>query len=88
MVWDKHILNKNWEKLKQRFGGKCRVCGSLTGLQFAHVKDTKLSGAGRGKFARYYDIMNNPDSYVLLCHTCHRAFDRGDIDMKKLEDVV
>src|SRR5437879_1044423 len=42
-------LNENFEKLRQRFGGKCWDCSSEYNLQFAHVNDTGLKGSGRGK---------------------------------------
>jgi hypothetical protein len=70
--------------LREERGGKCETCSSAEGLDFAHVKKTKLSGAGggRGQGERYYDIKNNPESYLLLCKDCHHT-----VDHAKLESV-
>ncbi len=60
------------EELRQSYGGKCSECDSILDLEFHHVKETGLSGRGRGRKERYYDIKNNPDSYTLLCEDCHK----------------
>jgi len=65
-----------FEKLRETFGGKCCFCGSIDKLQFAHIQATDVRGRGRGRKERYYDIKNNPDSYVLLCPSCHRTLDK------------
>ena len=62
--------------LRKEFGGCCSTCGSKQNLEFAHIKPTGLKGWGRGRKERYYDIMNNKDSYKLLCKTCHKEFDK------------
>lgn len=63
-------------KLKSLFGSKCLNCQATRKLQFAHTKPTELSGLGRGSLKRLYDVINNPDSYILLCPTCHYNFDK------------
>lgn len=69
---------KKFKKLRALFGDKCVYCGSTENLQFAHIKKTKLSGTdGRGRKERYYDIRNNPKSYVLACKKCHEDLDRN-----------
>lgn len=63
--------NKDIKRLKKKlikqFGGKCIICGSIKNLEFAHLKPTKLKGIGRGRKERYYDVLKNPDCYVLTC---------------------
>ena len=58
------------------FGNICAWCGSTSELEFAHIRETLLSnGKGRGAMRRYYDVIHNPDAYLLLCHTCHSDLD-------------
>ena len=64
-----------WSKLIYWFGGQCWHCGSKLNLEFAHFIPTGLSGKGRGKRRRLYDILNHPLNYGLLCTTCHMEFD-------------
>ena len=60
------------DELRNQFGGKCKNCGSKKKLEFAHILPTKLCGDNsRGSKERYFDIKNNPSSYVLLCSICH-----------------
>lgn len=61
------------KQLIKIFGGKCIICGSTEDLEFAHIKPTKLKGRGRERKERYYDILNNPDSYALTCKK-HNSF--------------
>ena len=76
-------LKRKFEELRRQFGGKCRnqECSSTENLEFAHVKDTGLKGWSRGKKNRYYDILRNPDSYVLICKTCHKKYDKGELKL-------
>jgi hypothetical protein len=62
-------------RLVAQLGGKCRDCPKTTGLEFAHVRPTELSGPGRGQNERLYDVKRNPDCYTLLCGGCHWKFD-------------
>lgn len=66
-------------KLRQRItdllGNRCAFCGATEKLEFAHIRDTGLSGEGRGRVNRLLNVINNPDCYTLLCDTCHTAFD-------------
>ena len=64
------------KELREEFGGSCQNCGSKQNLEFAHIKPTELSGWGRGRKERYYDIKNNKDSYKLLCKSCHKELDK------------
>lgn len=66
-------IKEAFKQLRKEFGGECSkiLCSSKTNLQFAHMKETGLSGRGRGRKERYYDIVNNKTSYILLCVVCH-----------------
>ena len=64
-----------FKRLREAYGGKCAICGSSERLEFAHVRPTSLMGRGRGRKERYYDVSNNPECYMLLCHDCHRDHD-------------
>lgn len=75
-------LSELMDVLREARGGKCKDCGYVGYLEFAHVKptDIKRNGAGRkrrgrGGRDRYYDIKNNPDCYRLLCRDCHDVMD-------------
>lgn len=68
-IWYKRKLRE----LRAARGNKCEDCGNLEGLQFHHIKPTKLSGPGRGFNRRVLDIMKHPDCYRLVCPVCHRA---------------
>lgn len=72
-------INKKFIELKQQFGNKCLICGSIKRLEFAHKSPTKLFGMSRGKAHRYYDIKNNLDKYILLCHKCHKFVDNHKV---------
>ena len=69
-TWANIILGR----LRAERGNKCIDCGrtSING-EFHHIKPTGLSGMGRGSSQRAKDIRDNPDSYVLLCRSCHRT---------------
>ena len=69
-------VKEAFEKLRQECGGSCQKCGSNQKLEFAHIKPTDLSGRGRGRKERYYDIKNNKDHYRLLCMSCHKELDK------------
>jgi hypothetical protein len=78
-----HPISVKFDALRQKFGGRCVVCGFIAPLEFAHIKPTKLSGDGRGQRARYYDIVNNPDAYVLMTTNCHKDFDQISPELKE-----
>jgi hypothetical protein len=65
------------------FGSRCNnpKCMGTHKLEFAHKKETKLSGrgGGRGSYNRVIDVMMNPDCYILLCQKCHDLFDSGKL---------
>lgn len=69
-------IKKAFQKLREEFGGCCRICESKDDLEFAHRRDNGFKGKGRGRKERYYNIKNNPSDYALLCKPCHRAFDK------------
>ena len=75
------FIKEKFEKLREEFGNKCHICNELYDLEFAHIKDTELSGRGRGRKERYYDIIKNKKSYKLLCSRCHELYDDGVIDL-------
>lgn len=75
--------------LIKAFGGCCQriledgtICGSKRRLEFAHKEKTKLSGRGRGRKERYYDILRYPWKYGLVCHECHNEFDSNPEEVK------
>lgn len=71
----------NWirearRKLKKEYGNKCKFCEATTQLEFAHKEPTQLYSIGRGRKERYYDVLYNPQSYILLCKECHKKYDK------------
>ena len=81
MTNPRNKLQKKYRKqLIKKFGGKYIVCGSIEDLEFAHVKPTELSGRGRGRKERYYDILRNPDSYALVCKEHNNFVEVKDIE--------
>jgi formate-dependent nitrite reductase cytochrome c552 subunit len=77
------LYQRRWRKrlkseLIRQLGGKCRDCRRKTGLQFAHVRPTGLSGPGRGTNERLLDVRRNLDCYTLLCPVCHVRFDNSE----------
>lgn len=57
---------------------RCSICGSHSQIEFHHVQPTQLEGKGRGRNARYYDIIKNPQSYKALCRSCHLKEHNGE----------
>ena len=68
-------IKRRWKQLVEDSGGKCAQCPSTEHLEFAHLEPTGLSGAGRGRKERLYNILKHPEKYVLLCIHCHDEFD-------------
>ena len=68
-------VNKKFKELRKthplREGGR----ENEEELEFAHIQLTELSGRGRGKSHRYYDIINNPQCYALLTKRTHIYLD-------------
>ena len=62
------------KRLIKKFGGKCQICGTRSGLNFHHIRPTELYGVGRGSWERLTDVKRNPKSYRLLCNSCHKKF--------------
>lgn len=73
-------IRKALDRLREEFGNCCQKCGIKDKLEFAHINETGLSGRGRGRKERYYNIKNNKKEYLLLCRDCHRETDRGRIN--------
>jgi len=71
----KNWLNERFRELRFNYGNVCNFCGSQDRLEFAHRLPTKVTGMGRGKIRRYYDIIKHPLHYILLCHDCHKQYD-------------
>ena len=44
--------------------------------ELAHVRATDVVGRGRGLERRYFDVLRNPDAYVVACLPCHGYLDR------------
>ncbi len=67
------------------FGGECYYCPEKDPEQlvFAHLEDTEISGRGRGRKERYYDVKNNPRSYRLMCVECHKQHDKDPEEFEK-----
>lgn len=85
--YGKWIAKKRAEEVARR-GGCCQVCGNSTyeELEFAHVRETPLSGtgAGRGSYNRWKDIRDHPECYRLMCYLCHESFD-SETDQKVIK---
>lgn len=73
------------KRLLEEWGGECLFCGSKEKLQFAHLEETDVKGWGRGRKERLYDVINNPDSYVLLCREHHRKLDKVELMIELVE---
>lgn len=61
-------------RVKGMFNFRCCSCFSTGDLEFAH-KEQCFLGMGRGATYRYRLIYKYPDSFLLLCHNCHAAYD-------------
>ena len=72
---NKWIMERR-KKLIKEFGGECEECPSTETLEFAHKEPTELSGWGRGRENRVYDVIKNPTKYRLLCKDCHKEYDQ------------
>ena len=79
-------IRRMFDNLKENQGGRCSKpgCGETENLEFAHLPGTTtgVKGPGRGRKERYYDIIKNPGSYVLLCKEHHRELDQKNEDKK------
>ena len=70
-------------RLITEHGGKCQASqlnlgGNHDGeLEFAHIKNTEVTGIGRGSYARAVDVRDHPNSYLLLCRKHHLQYDTG-----------
>lgn len=67
---------KRRKTLLAEFDDRCKTCGCEEKLEFAHTHKTGLGGSGRGRKERLFDVIKNRDAYILLCKTCHKAYDR------------
>ena len=55
--------------VKARDGYECRNCGSSENLEVHHERQRKDGGADR------------PDNLITLCHKCHTAYHKGEIEL-------
>jgi predicted restriction endonuclease len=44
-----------------------------------------LNGRGRGRKERYYDVIRNPTSYLLMCKDHHEMYDGGVIGLDEFD---
>jgi len=65
-----HYVKKQKERIIQKLGGKCKICGSKENLHIHHRIKT-LRGEGRGRFERLCDWKRNLNNLELLCKECH-----------------
>jgi hypothetical protein len=65
--------------LLHAYGDQCSVCGSKENLEFAHKVPTGLSGRGRGRKERCYDVIKFPLDYNLTCKKHNK-----DVEEKRL----
>lgn len=75
------------QRLREEWGNRCRadrvglpacgVSGTARQLEFAHKEPTGVIGRGRGRADRYHDIKKHPESFELLCHLCHKLYDKA-----------
>jgi len=70
------FCRRHRKRMRKYYGGVCKFCGTNKKLEFAHIKENGLDGEGRGSYIRIKNIMDNPDCYGLMCHSCHIEFDR------------
>jgi hypothetical protein len=89
--WSKERINQEFANLRAGRGKKCEVegCTETDHLEFCHIMKTGLSGLGRGKLHRLYDIKKHPDHYALMCGkgsatNHHRKFDNGEFSFRGL----
>lgn len=70
-------IKRKMQELRQMYP-VCRFCGSTEQVEFVHLRETPLSGRGRGRRKRYYDITRNLDAYSALCKECHKEYDEDE----------
>lgn len=74
------------KKLIKAYGKICYFClkdfTNTSKVSFHHIKETELKGKGRGRKERYYDIYNNPESYIPVHEKCHKIIEKKKIKMK------
>jgi hypothetical protein len=70
-------------KLREEMGGRCAIESEYCEgqLEFAHISPTTVSGMGRGRKERLYDILRNKECYTLLCHAHHEQYDANGFDL-------
>lgn len=69
------LRNKREILLDKLSGRRFTVCGCFHDLEFAHVKPTGLTGMGRGRERRLYDVQHHPDCYTVMYKPCHKQYD-------------
>lgn len=75
----------NNKRLKQYFGGKCRVCGynrCLAALEFHHLDPNKKDfDIARIISYSFKTLLIEANKCVLLCGNCHRELHEGVITL-------
>ena len=77
---------RNREDLKQKYGGKCHVCGynrSLSALHFHHTDSSKKLGPVSNMFNHSKKkAYAEAKKCILLCSNCHYEYHDGIIDLQ------
>jgi len=71
-------IKARYDQIKER-GSKCQLCESpwKDDLVFAHKIGFRwMYGISRGRNARVLEVRKYPERFLLLCHCCHRNYDR------------
>lgn len=71
--WAEYMAEYNGLKRSEAIallGGKCQLCGSVEGLEFAHLEYRERKSRYRGQ--PYMEALKHPDRFLLLCHGCHK----------------
>jgi len=76
-LYNRMYFYKRRQKLIEKLGGKCALCGIKTDLiihRIYHYPVTKESSKQEKKRAR--ELNNNPDNMILLCYNCYHTLIR------------
>jgi hypothetical protein len=79
-------IKERMKKLRIERGNECVMKSEYCEgqLEFAHIAPTTISGMGRGRKERVYDIIRNPKSYTLLCRKHHLEYDANEYDLPEV----
>lgn len=67
-------MRRDWRAMRAKVDreGCCRICGSISQIQAAHIIPRSRVRAGDGE---------HPDNCVPLCRICHTGYDIGGRDL-------